>query len=220
MAHGRDRFLSDEEIVAAAPETLAAHFRPLADRLASRVRRDCPDTQADAYLGLVRAAERYDPAKGPFVPYATLWIRQAITRGAGGQRNAIFLPPAVRQRLASVLEARSRLPHGADDEQIAAALGGEWTAEQVTRVLATSRAVPEPESRDADGDGSWFEARGSDDLEAAAMLARVDLEAILGSLPDWLAAKAQEWLDSPGDARAMNRVAALIRDYLDGRTLL
>ena len=50
------------------------------------------DLIQEGNLGLVRAADRYDPAKGyTFATYATWWIRQAITRAIAGQ-----LPPARR----------------------------------------------------------------------------------------------------------------------------
>jgi RNA polymerase primary sigma factor len=50
------------------------------------------DLIQEGNLGLVRAADRYDPGKGyTFATYATWWIRQAITRAIAGQ-----LPPARR----------------------------------------------------------------------------------------------------------------------------
>lgn len=42
------------------------------------------DTYQDAFFGLVRAVQLYDPAKGyRFSTYAQNWIKQAITRGRG-----------------------------------------------------------------------------------------------------------------------------------------
>ena len=216
MARSRDRFLSDDEIASASPEELAQHFMPLAQRLAANVRKDCADTQADAYLGLVRAAEHYDPAKGRFAPYATLWIRQAITRGAGGQRHAIWLPPSVRRRLAEVLDARNRLGDDATHEQIASVLGEEWTAGQVTRVLNASRAVPAP--ADPDG-GDTLEEFSEDDGSQDAMIARVDLERIMDGLPGYLADSVRDWLDGDTDERDMATLAGQVRAYLDGDTL-
>lgn len=61
-----------------------------------RVHRDEYDDRAqDATLGLIRAAELYDPDKGfTFATYAMFWIRQTITRGrdvegGSGRRGAL-----------------------------------------------------------------------------------------------------------------------------------
>lgn len=39
------------------------------------------DAYQDGVLGLMRAAQKYDPAKARFSTYACIWIRQAIGRG-------------------------------------------------------------------------------------------------------------------------------------------
>lgn len=38
------------------------------------------DLYHDGFLGLLRAAEKYDPAVGPFSTYACLWIKQVVLR--------------------------------------------------------------------------------------------------------------------------------------------
>lgn len=47
-----------------------------------RGRLDEDDAMQDGYLGLLRAAETYDPEKGKFSTHAIWWIRQRIRRGA------------------------------------------------------------------------------------------------------------------------------------------
>ena len=218
------RFLTNAEIEAAEPEELALRFMPLAEAYAAKIRPGCEDTRGDAYVGLVRAAELYNSSQGPFVPYATLWIRQAVRRGAGGQRNAVWLPPQVRERLAEMLDMQNRLPDGADDEHLAAALGRGWTSDEVARLRRAARAVPVHASapqRDPDSDldddyGSLFTAVGDDTDEADA---RVDIAAIIADLPADIAETAEAWLADP-DAKQMRRVASQIRSYLEDEWLI
>ena len=212
------RFLTNEEIEAAEPEELALRFMPLAEAYAAKIRPGCEDTRGDAYVGLVRAAELYDSSQGPFVPYATLWIRQAVRRGAGGQRNAVWLPPQVRERLAEMLDMQNRLPDDVDDTHLAAALGRGWTADEVARMRRAARAVPVHASapqRDSDSDpdedfGSLLTSVDDDTDEADA---RVDLAAIIEDLPADIAVTAEAWLADP-DTKQLRRVASQIRNYL------
>ena len=86
------------------------------------------DVIEEGNLGLITAADRFDPDRGfRFGTYASWWIRQAILRGVAEQANAVRIPLRVLRQVQRYVAAerllRHRLGHEPDLADLAAALG-------------------------------------------------------------------------------------------------
>jgi len=86
------------------------------------------DLIEEGNLGLITAADRFDPERGfRFATYASWWIRQAILRGIAEQANAVRIPVRVLRQVKRFVAVERLLRHrlGREPflEDIAPALG-------------------------------------------------------------------------------------------------
>jgi RNA polymerase sigma factor (sigma-70 family) len=71
---------------------------------------DGDDLFQEACLGLIRAAEKFDPQRGfRFSTYATPWLRQALARAVDNHSRTMRVPVHIAERVRSVSNARRKL---------------------------------------------------------------------------------------------------------------
>jgi RNA polymerase primary sigma factor len=101
-----------------------------------------PDLIQEGNLGLMKAVDRFDPARGVRLStYATWWIRQSIARAAGDRGRTIRLPINQGQRWGRLRRVSERLAQelGREPTYEELAEESELTPEQVETTMLAAR---------------------------------------------------------------------------------
>jgi RNA polymerase nonessential primary-like sigma factor len=129
-AKKRDLALLVRDGQAARAHLLEANLRLVVSLAKRYTGRGMPllDLIQEGNLGLIRAMEKFDYAKGfKFSTYATWWIRQAITRGMADQSRTIRLPVHLVEQVNKLArikrELHQQLGREATDQELAAESG-------------------------------------------------------------------------------------------------
>jgi RNA polymerase sigma-B factor len=151
---------------AADHEQLVLAHRRLARRLAQRYLRSGDqreDLEQVAYLGLVKAAQRYDPSRGvAFTTFAMPTILGELRRFCRDTRWAVHVPRAMQERVQALrrLEDAHQAAHGSSPGAAEAAERLGWSQEDVleARVAAGCLSAQSLNATLRSADGSVDEA--------------------------------------------------------------
>lgn len=105
--------LPSDDIRIRARDCLVVHNQRLVHSMVPRYLEqglDYDDLFQHGVLGLMRAARKFDPAKGfKFSTYATWWVRQSITRGIADEGAVIRIPVHMHEQIRKVANAERSL---------------------------------------------------------------------------------------------------------------
>lgn len=107
------RSLAPDDLRIRARDCFVLHNQRLVHKMVPRYLEqglDYDDLFQHGALGLMRAARKFDPAKGfKFSTYATWWVRQSITRGIADEGAVIRIPVHMHEQIRKVASAERTL---------------------------------------------------------------------------------------------------------------
>ncbi|MEQ1851936.1 MAG: RNA polymerase sigma factor RpoD/SigA [Chthoniobacteraceae bacterium] len=174
------------------------------------------DLVSEGNIGLMKAVERFDPAKGgKLSTYAAWWIKQSIKRALANQSKTIRLPVHLVDKIAKVkrlaLAMSEELGREPTDDELAAEVG--ISASKLSQLRTVSIR---PASLDAplnDEDGTEFGELVGDDsaVDPAENLSDKDLQEEVADLLGVLDARERKIINSRfgldgGKARTLEEV--------------
>jgi RNA polymerase sigma factor (sigma-70 family) len=115
------------------------------------------DLISEGNLGLITAADRFDPERGfRFSTYAGWWIRQAILRGIAEQTTAVRVPVTVLQQMRRYVLEERRLRHRLGREPTSFEIGGAlglapFQTERLAGLIRNVRSLDDLEVGDGPG---------------------------------------------------------------------
>ncbi|WP_068277248.1 sigma-70 family RNA polymerase sigma factor [Aldersonia kunmingensis] len=194
-ARKRDLGIVVREGRAARSHLLEANLRLVVSLAKRYTGRGMPllDLIQEGNLGLIRAMEKFDYAKGfKFSTYATWWIRQAITRGMADQSRTIRLPVHLVEQVNKLArikrELHQQLGREATDEELSAESG--IPVAKITDLLDHSRdpvSLDMPVGNDEEAPlGDFIEDSEATSAESAVIagLLHSDVRVVLATLDE------------------------------------